>query len=113
MGRLDTESQPTGEIGLEYIYCRVWWQDSGGAGRAVSDWRRPVLGWGRGSLQKSPLLPGLETQQARTSSGFLAPTSPPENGSICPAPKWGLLGRQRAHGTVRTVVMFSSFYPKS
>lgn len=85
MGRLDTESQPTEKIGLEYVYCRVWWQDSEGGGRAVP-WRRPVLGWGRGSLKKSPQLPGLRTQQARTSSGFLAPASLTEKGSICPAP---------------------------
>lgn len=43
MGRLDGEIQPSGEVGSEYIYCRVWWQDPGGEGGAASDWRRVIF----------------------------------------------------------------------
>lgn len=44
MGRLDREIQPSGEVGSEYIYCRVWWQDPEGEGGAASDWRRQHWG---------------------------------------------------------------------
>lgn len=112
MGRLDRESQPSGEIGSECIYCRIWWQDPGGRGGAASDWRWPVLGWGRPSLQRSQLLLGLRWQQALASSGSLAPASQLRMG-LCPAALWGFLGGQRAQGTVRTMVGFSSFCPMS
>lgn len=112
MDRLDRQSQPSGEMGSEYIYCSLM-AGPWGRGQSSSDGRKLVLGWGRPSLQKSQLLPALGSQQALPSSGSLAPASSPENESMSPAPMWGLLGRQRAQGTVRTVVGFSSFCPNS
>lgn len=65
---------------------------------------------GRPSLRKASCFLGWDPICILSLS---SPASPPENESVHPSPTWGLLGRQRAQGTVRTVVGFSSFRPKS